>query len=190
VAIQAPAFNAFVNLGNGPYPEATLIINGNGQPWYASTQITGFFGGQQPNAQQQAAFDSTVMQRVQQTFALSGINVNLTDSPTATAAHTLSLVSNTTAKLLPSAIGMTDVGGSGFSFIDQAAQYAQSLDQLEWIVAHNLAHELMLSFGVGENYDTTGAYIDARDATLTMMISPTSTFSPAAAAAINQALAS
>ena len=43
---------------------------------------------------------------------------------------------------------MTQIGASGFSFIDQEAKSAQSLDQLEWIVAHNISHELMLSFGV------------------------------------------
>ena len=45
---------------------------------------------------------------------------------------------------------MTQVGGNGFSFIDQIAPSAHSLDQLEWIVAHNISHELMLAFGVPE----------------------------------------
>ena len=58
---------------------------------------------------------------------------------------------------------------------------AQNLDQLEWIVAHNLSHELMLAFGVGENYDHTGNYIDAPVANWAMMTSPNATFSPAAA---------
>ena len=67
---------------------------------------------------------------------------------------------------------MTHMGGSGFSFIDQEAKSAQSLDQLEWIVAHNVSHELMLAFGVGENYDQTGNYIDARNANWSMMVAP------------------
>ena len=108
------------------------------------------------HAQQQAAFSNTVFQRVEQTFQQSGVPVALTTDPSVAAAHTLSLVSNTSASLLPTAIGMTDVGANGFSFIDQQAKSAQSLDQLEWIVAHNISHELMLAFGVGENYDTTG----------------------------------
>ena len=84
---------------------------------------------------------------------------------------------------------MTQVGASGFSFIDKIAPSAQSVDQLEWIVAHNISHELMLAFGVPENYDQTGTYIDSKVANWSMMVSPTSTFSPAAAAAITQALA-
>ena len=118
------------------------------------------------------------MQRVQQTFQLSNIPVTLTSDPNAPAAHTLSLVSNTTAQLLPSAIGMTYVGGNGFSFIDQQAPAANSIDQLEWIAAHNISHELMLAFGVKENYDQTGQYLDARNALWSMMTNPSATFSP------------
>ena len=85
---------------------------------------------------------------------------------------------------------MTQLGASGFSFIDQEAKSAQSLDQLEWIVAHNISHELMLSFGVGENYDQTGNYIDARNANWSMMVDPNATFSQAAAQALNSAMSS
>ena len=85
---------------------------------------------------------------------------------------------------------MTQVGGNGFSFIDQIAPSAQSLDQLEWIVAHNISHELMLAFGVPENYDTTGNFIDSKLANWAMMVNPNSTFSTDASQAINQALAS
>ena len=84
---------------------------------------------------------------------------------------------------------MTQVGASGFSFIDKIAPSAQIVDQLESIVAHNISHELMLAFGVPENYDQTGKYIDSTVASWAMMVSPTATFSPAAAAALNQALA-
>ena len=115
--------------------------------------------------------------------------MTLTDNPNVAALHTLSLVSNTSAASLSSAIGMTQVGASGFSFIDKIAPSAQSLDQLESIVAHNISHELMLAFGVPENYDHTGNYIDSTVASWAMMVSPNATFSPAAAQAINQALA-
>ena len=186
-ASQATA-NAFINLGAGPYPEASAITTGNAQPWYNSTQLSSFFGGQ-PTAQQQAAFASAILQRVEQTFQLSGVSVKLTTDPTVSAAHTLSVVSNTSAALLPSALGMTDVGGNGFSFIDQGAKASQSLDQLEWVIAHNVSHELMLAFGVGENYDQTGNYIDARNANMSMMSNPNATFSQAAASALNQAIA-
>jgi hypothetical protein len=193
--ISAPAsaptsgpVDAFINLGNGPYPLQSAITTGNAQPWYSSSQITNLFGGP-PSIQQIQSFDNTILQRVQQTFNQSGVNVTLTDNPGVAALHTLSLVSNTSAASLPSAIGMTQVGANGFSFIDHIASSAQSIDQLEWIVAHNISHELMLAFGVPENYDTTGNFVDARTANWAMMVSPTSTFSTAASQALDQALA-
>ena len=180
--------NANLNLGTGPFPLDSTITTGNSQPWYTSSQISSFFGGQ-PTAQQISSFDNTVFQRVEQTFQQSGVPVNLTLNSTGPAAHTLSLVSGSTSNTTPGVIGMTQLGGSGFSFIDQEAKAAQSLDQLEWIVAHNISHELMLAFGVGENYDTTGNYIDARNANWSMMTNPDSTFSSAAAQALQTALA-
>jgi hypothetical protein len=180
--------DAFINLGNGPYPLQNPITTGNAQAWYNSSQITSLFGGQ-PNAQQIQSFDNAILARVQQTFSQIGVSVTLSDNPNATALHTLSLVSNTSAASLSTAIGMTQVGGSGFSFIDKSAPSAQSVNQLEWIVAHNISHELMLAFGVPENYDQSGNYIDSKLASWSMMVSPTSTFSPAAAQALMQALA-
>ena len=141
-----------------------------------------------PTAQQQQSFDQAVLQRVQQTFQLSGISITLTENPAVSALHTLSVVSNSSSAAFPGAIGTTDLGANGFSFIDPMAQAAQSVDQLEWIVAHNISHELMLAFGVGENYDQTGNYIDARNANFAMMIDPNATFSAGAAAAIKSQL--
>jgi hypothetical protein len=188
-APTAAPVQAFINVGNGPYPQAAAITTGGAQPWYNSTQLTNLFGGQ-PTAQQIQSFDSAILQRVQQTFSQSGISVSLTENPNTPALHTISLVSNTASSSLPTAIGMTQVGGNGFSFIDQIAPSANSLDQLEWIAAHNISHELMLAFGVPENYDTTGTYIDSKLANWAMMVNPNSTFSSAAAQAITQALAS
>ncbi|MBV8487492.1 MAG: hypothetical protein JO161_04375 [Planctomycetaceae bacterium] len=181
--------DAFINLGQGPYPLASQITTGNAQPWYNSSAVSSFFGGT-PSAQQIASFDNTILQRVQQTFQQSGVNVSLTTDPTVPANHTLSLVSNTASNTDSSVIGMTQVTGHGFSFFDQEAKSAQTLDQLQWIVAHNISHELMLAFGVGENYDQSGNYIDARNANWSMMVSPSATFSPAAAQALIAALAS
>lgn len=189
VMSAATPVDAFINLGAGPYPAQSSITTGNAHPWYDSPQITSLFGGQ-PTAQQQQSFDNTIMQRVQQAFSQSGISVTLTDNPNVSALHTISVVSNTTSSSLPSAIGMTQVGGNGFSFIGVSAPSAQTLDQLEWIVAHNISHELMLAFGVPEKYDTTGSYLDAKMANFSMMVNPNATFSPAAAQAIIQALAS
>jgi hypothetical protein len=189
-AAAAPSgpVDAFINLGNGPYPLASVITTGGAQPWFNSSQINSLFGGT-PSAQQIQSFDSTILARVQQTFSQSGVSVTLTDNPGVAALHTLSLVSNTQSASLSNAIGMTQVGANGFSFIDNIAPSAQNLNQLEWIVAHNVSHELMLAFGVPENYDQTGNFVDAKVANWSMMISPTATFSPAAAQALNQALA-
>ncbi len=178
----APSYDAYINLGNGPYPNSGFLTTGNAQPWYNSQQITSLFGGQ-PNAQQQAAFDSAVLQRVQQTFALSGVPVTLTNDPNASAAHTLSVVSNTTSSWGP-LLGLTQVGTNGFDFVDQAAKSSSSVDQLEWIVAHNVAHELMLAFGVGENYDKSGNFIDAPIANWSMLVDPNAQFSQAASQAL------
>ncbi len=178
---------AFINVGSGPYPQAAAITTGGAQPWYDSTHLTTLFGGQ-PTTQQIQSFDNAILQRVQQTFNQSGINVNLTENPNTPALHTISVVSNTSSATLSGAIGMTQVGGNGFSFIDHIASSAQSIDQLEWIVAHNVSHELMLAFGVPENYDKSGNYIDAKVANWAMMVNPNSVFSSSAAQAINQAL--
>ena len=48
----------------------------------------------------------------------------------------------------------------------------------------------MLAFGVPENFDTTGNYIDSKLANWAMMVNPNSTFTTDASQAINQALAS
>ena len=180
---------AFINVGNGAYPLASAITTGGAQPWYNSSQLTTLFGGH-PTAQQIQSFDSAILQRVQQTFSQSGVNVSLTENPNVSSLHTISLVSNTASSTLPNAIGMTQVGSNGFSFIDQIAPSAHSLDQLEWIVAHNISHELMLAFGVPENYDTTGNYVDSKMASWAMMVNPGSTFSSAASQALIQSLAS
>ena len=181
VSTAPSQYDAFINLGSGPYPSSSGLTTGNPQPWFLSAPVDRLFGGV-PNAQQQLAFDNTVLQRVQQTFALSGVPVSLTIDPNASAAHTISVVSQTISPTQNSAIGMTSIGGNGFHYIDNSASVAKSVDQLEWIVAHNVAHELMLAFGVPEVHDTTGQFIDARTASWSMITSPTATFSPGAVA--------
>jgi hypothetical protein len=177
--ISTPTYDAFINFGAGGFANADSLTSGNAQAWFDSSKIAGLFGGQ-PNAQQIASFDATVLQRVQQTFALSGVPVTLTDNPNASAAHTLSVVSNTVNPSMTNAIGMTDIGGNGFHFIDNSAPYANSVDQLEWIVAHNVAHELMLAFGVPEVHDQTGQYIDSTVGSMSMFLNPNATFSAGA----------
>ena len=172
---QTSAADAYLDLGPGTYAGAGFLASGNPQAWYNSPQVVQLFGGV-PDAQQQQSFDQAIMQRVQQTFQLSGINLALTENAGASALHTMSLVSNSSSAAFPGAIGTTDLGANGMSFIDPMAQSAQSVDQLEWIVAHNISHELMLAFGVGENYDQTGNYIDARNANFAMLVDPNATF--------------
>ncbi len=184
VSAPAPArtsYDAYINLGNGPYANAESLTSGNALPWYDSSKVAGLFGGS-PTAGQVQAFDAMVLQRVNQTFQLGGVHVALTDDPNNanSAAHSLSVVSNAVNPSMPGAIGMTNVGGNGFHFINNAASYANSVDQLEWIVAHNVAHELMLAFGVPEVHDQTGKSIDSTVGSMTMFLNPSSTFSPAA----------
>ena len=172
-------YDAFINLGGGPYPNAGSLTTGNAAPWFLSAPVQALYGGT-PTPQQRTDFDNAVIQRVGQTFQQSGINLSLTGDPNAAAAHTISVVSNTANPTNGQAIGMTYIGGNGFHFIDQSAQSAQTVNQLEWIVAHNVSHELMLAFGVPENHDTTGHFIDARNADLSMMIDPNARFSSGA----------
>ncbi len=179
--------NGFINFGTGPYPSASAIASGNPQPWYTSPQVAALFGGT-PTAGQQASFTSAVLQLTEQAFQQSGVAVNLTTDPSVPAAHTLSVVSGSTSIPFPNAIGTTQLGQSGFSFIDLEAKAATSVGQLEVLLAHNIAHELMLAFGVPEKFDQTGKYLDSTNVNMAMMTNPNATFSPAAAQAINQAL--
>ena len=171
-------YTAFVNFGNAPYAEASTLTTGNPQPWYTSPSVTQAFGGT-PTAAQQASFTQTVLSDIQHTFQISGMNINLTTSPSAPAAHEISLVSGASYPSNPSAVGITDVGASGFGFIDRLA-YATTPDQLAWAVAHNVSHELMHALGVATHPDQTGQYLDAATATWQMLTNPNTTFSPQA----------
>ena len=183
ISSTAGQVDAFINMGSGPYAMDQPIALGQPAPWYESSQVDKLYGGV-PTAQQQAAFSQTVLDRVEQTFQLSGISLTATTDPSVAAEHTLSVVSNATSSLYTGAIGETELGGNGFNFIDPTAASVQSVDQLEWLVAHNVSHELMLAFGVGEHYDQTGNYIDSTKANMSMMLNPNATFSPDAASAL------
>jgi hypothetical protein len=139
----APAYSAdaYINFGAGPYAESSLLTTGGAQPWYDSSVVQALYHGI-PDSQQRADFTNTVLQRIEQTYHQSGVPVQLTTDPTVSAAHSISVVSNTSYSANPGAIGITDMGNSGFSFIDKLT-YANSIDQLEWAIAHNVAHELM-----------------------------------------------
>ncbi|WP_435016996.1 hypothetical protein TA3x_004582 [Tundrisphaera sp. TA3] len=179
VPIGQATADAFLNLGGGPYAAEAAVTRGGAQVWWNSPQVNRLFGGP-PNDVARTNFEGLVKSRVERTFALSNVPIDLTTDRRVPAAHTLSLVSNTANPQMPEAIGMTQVGGDGFTFIDQAGRAANNVDQLAWIVAHNLAHELMLAFGVPEVHDATGNFIDARNASWRMMTDPNAVFSESA----------
>src|SRR5215468_11081345 len=71
-SVAAPV-DAFINMTTGPYPSASSLTTGTAQPWYDSLSVIQAFGGV-PDAQQQASFVQTVLQDVQHTYQLSGMN--------------------------------------------------------------------------------------------------------------------
>jgi hypothetical protein len=180
---SGPSADAFLNFGTSNFPEQSTLTTGNAQPWYTSPSVTKFFGGNSPTSVQQAQFTQQVLQDAQQTFAQAGMHPNITLDPNVHANHTLSEVSGASYGPNSNAIGITDVGLNGFGFIDKLS-YASSLTDLQWAVAHNISHELMHAFGVGYHPDDTGKYIDAGTATWSVLTDPNTTFSPAAATAI------
>ncbi len=124
--------DALVNLSAGPYDSQGTLTAGNAQPWWYSPAVEKFYGGV-PNSQQISQFSNAVISDVQQTFALSGVPLTITNNPNDGVPHAISVVSNTSYPGNPNAAGIADLGGSGFTFIDQFV-YANSLDQLEWAV--------------------------------------------------------
>ncbi len=178
IPTSAPA-DAFIDLGDGPYSNAKVLTTGGAQPWYNSTTAINAFGGL-PSTEQRSSFDQLVLSRVEQTFQLSGMSPTFTLDPNASALHTVSVVSNTQNGSDSNAIGMTEVGGDGFGYIDKLASLKLNVDQLAWAVAHNVSHELMHAFGVGTHPDSTGEYLDSASASLAMLTDPNTTFSPTA----------
>jgi hypothetical protein len=178
-ASSSPPVDAFLNFTSGPYPESATLAAGTPQPWYQSPSVVQAFGAV-PTAQQQANFTQTVLQDVQHTYQLSGMNPTLTTDPNMPALHTLSVVSGASYADNPSAIGITNVGTNGFSFIDKL-NYANNPTDLAWAVAHNIAHELMHAFGLGYHPDAA-PYVDAGSASWQSLTDPNAQFGPAATA--------
>ena len=173
----AAPVNAFINMTTGPFPSASSLTTGTAQPWYDSPSVIHAFGSV-PNAQQQASFVQTVLQDVQHTYQLSGMNPTLTTDPNTPALHTLSVASGLSDPTNANAIGLTNVGGNGFSFIDKL-DYATNPTDLAWAVAHNVAHELMHAFGLGYHPDG-GNYVDAASTSWSTLTDPSTQFGPAA----------
>jgi hypothetical protein len=179
--------DAYINLGNGPYSEASSLTTGNPQPWYNSPAVASAFGGT-PTAQLESSFAQSVLADIQHTFQISGLSISLTSDPNTPALHTLSEVSGASYPSNTAAIGITDVGANGFGFIDKLS-YATTPEQLAWAVAHNLSHELMHALGVANHPDSTGNYIDAASATWQLLTDPNAKFSPEAVQLLSQLLA-
>ena len=171
---QAPA-NVFLNMTSGPFPSATGLTTGTAQAWYNSPAAIQAFGGV-PNAQQQASFVQSVLQDVQHTYQISGMDPTITTNPNTPALHTISVASGLSYGPNPSAIGITDVGGNGFSFIDKL-DYANNPTDLAWAIAHNVSHEMMHAFGIGYHPDA-GNYVDAASANWSSLINPNMQFGP------------
>lgn len=184
-APAAPTADAYIDLSGGPYLSSSVLTSGNPQPWYNSPTAIQAFGGV-PSAAQQASFDQAILSNVQQTFALAGMNPTITLDPSSNALHTISVVSGTGNPSQPDAIGMAEIGGNGFSYMDKFASLNLNSDQLAWAIAHNISHELMHTFGVAEHPDPTGHYLDAASATSSVLTDPNTTFSPAAVELIKQ----
>lgn len=177
-AASGHTVDAFLNFGNGGYSESQSLTTGSPQAWYQSPAVQSVFHGT-PTAAQQAAFQAEVLQTVQNTYNQSGLKISLTTDPTQNYAHTMSVVSGASYSGNPGAIGITDVGNDGFSFIDKF-NLAKTPDELATAIGHNVAHELMHAFGIANHPDQTGTYLDAATANWSTLTSASTTFSPQA----------
>jgi hypothetical protein len=176
------SYDAYIDMGQGPFASSASLTGGGAQGWWNSSLVQSLYG-HTPTAQEQTDFTSTIMKDVQQTFDLSHVPVTLTATEGASAAHSVALVSHTNYPANPNAVGIANVGGDGFSFIDQF-KYATSVNDLEWAVAHNIAHELMHTFG-GNHHDLTGNYLDTATISWDKLIDPNLTFGPASVAELS-----
>jgi hypothetical protein len=180
---SAPA-DAFINFGSGPFPEASNLTTGNPQSFFKSPAFTSLFGSNGPSSQDLTRFETQVLSTVQNTYNAAGLPIHLTLDPSMPAAHTLSVVSGASNPQNPGAIGITDIGNNGFSFIDKFGA-ATNLTQLATAIGHNVAHELMHAFGLANHPETNGPYVDAASTTFSNLADPNTGFSPAAAALLS-----
>ena len=181
----APATpDAYINFGNGPFREAASLTTGNAQSFLSSPAFNHFFNAGGPSPTDVTNFESEVLATIKATYNNANLPINLTTDPNAHAAHTLSVVSGTSYAQNPGAIGITEVGSNGFSFIDKLAG-TQSVDQLAVAVGHNLSHELMHAFGIADHPEQSGPYVDAASTTLQALADPSTGFSQAAASLLS-----
>jgi hypothetical protein len=179
-----PRDDAFINFGSGPYPEASKLIAGTPLPFFDSPVFTHFFGPKGPGSSDLANFEQEVLSTIKSTYNNAGLPITLTDNPATPAAHTISVVSGASYSGNSAAIGITDVGNNGFSFIDKFSG-TQNLEQLATAIGHNISHELMHAFGIANHPEQTGPYVDAASSTLQTLSDPSIGFSPAAASLLS-----
>lgn len=180
VAAPTAVADAYVNFANGPYPDAANLLTGDPKSWTTSPVVTRLFGGSAPTIQDQAAFAAKVASTVSDTYKQAGVPIRVTTDPGVPAAHTLSVVSGATATASPSALGIASVGYNGFTLIDQFTP-AQNVSDLATAVGHNVAHELMHTFGVADHPEASGDAVDAATTTWSSLTDPNASFSQPAA---------
>ena len=158
-SVISPPADAYLNFSDGPFPASQSLTVGTPVSWLNSPVITEVFG-RTPSEQEQKGLEAAVLAKVERAFRSSGVDVDLTTDP-GSASHTLSVVSGALAKDNPAAIGIADIGGDGFTFIDNFNSPAiDSVDDLETALAKNISHELMHAFGV-DYHDETGEHVDS-----------------------------
>lgn len=175
VAVPATPYDAFVNFGSAPFSGLGTLATGTAQSWFASDAVTKAYGGA-TTSQQAQDFSTAVIGRVASTFAQSGLDIRVTGDPNAPSSHMLSVASGLSASSNPDAVGVATIGKDGFSFIDKLG-YATSPDELEWAVAHNVAHELMHAFGGTHHTAADGKNLDAAVSDWSVLIDPNTKFS-------------
>ncbi|WZO99712.1 hypothetical protein EP7_001324 [Isosphaeraceae bacterium EP7] len=175
--------DGFINFTSGPFAQPGSSTNYAAQPWYQSGLVKSIYGGNTPNAAQQAAFSQEVLDRVSTAYQRSGVPASFTLDPNAGAPHTLSVVSTPDSATLGTPVldklGETQIGGNGMTFIDQF-HGATSPKQLADAVGENVAHEMMHAFGIAEHHDATGTFIDSGSADPTLLNAADPVFSAAA----------
>ena len=188
VAVPNPStpYDAFINFGTAPYADQGLLTLGNAQSWTSSPSLVTAYG-HTPDAAELNDFSQAVLQRVESTFADSGLSITATLDPNAASNHTLSVVSGLSATTSPEAVGITRIGRNGFDFIDKLG-YATSPDELMWAVAHNVAHELMHAFGGDHHLTPEGNNLDAPRSDWSILVDPSTKFSAASVAEMRQNL--
>jgi hypothetical protein len=172
--------DAFINFGSGPYPEASKLIAGTPLPFFDSPVFAHFFGPNGPSSSDVTNFEEEVLSTIKSTYNNAGLPITLTSDPATPAVHTISVVSGASYLGNSAAIGITDIGNNGFSFIDKLSG-TQTVDQLATAIGHNISHELMHAFGLANHPEQVGPYVDAASSTLQTLSDPSTGFSQAAA---------